>query len=105
MLSDRLRLAGQRRFLGTQLLSFDQSRIRSDEVAGLQQEYIAADDFRRRNHQGMTITDHARPRRYKMRQCRRCAFCPKLLIESEQRIQENDDGDCQPVDGFAQTNR
>ena len=46
------------------------------KVAGLQQEDVAPDDFRRRHHQGMAITDHARPRRYKTRQCCRCAFRP-----------------------------
>ena len=102
---NRLRLAGQRRFLRAQLLRFDQSRIGGDNVAGFEQEYVAGDNFRRRDHDGTTITDNASPRRCKVCQCRRCALCLKLLIEAKKRIQEDDNGDRQPVHDLAQANR
>jgi hypothetical protein len=45
MLFDRLRFAGERRLVGPELGGFDQASVRRHQIAGVEQQEIAADDF------------------------------------------------------------
>ncbi len=63
VLLDRLRLAGQRRFLDLEVDALDQTQIGRDEVAGLQQHQVANNEFAPGNRHPPPVANYLRIRR------------------------------------------
>jgi len=97
VLLDRHRLAGERRFAGGQRRGFDQPGIGRDDVARLELDDITRDDLDRRHDAGDPVATYARVRGRHAAQRSDRLLRVVLLVEADQRVQDDDREDREAI--------
>jgi len=102
LLRYRLRLAGQRGLDTREGSSHQEPGIRCDQVAGLQLENVTDDDACGRNRSDLPVAAHLGLGRGHLLESRDGLLGVELLVEADDRVEDDNREDGDGIDRFAQ---